>query len=262
MRNRFGSFSLFVTLFPLWAACGGGGGDKAADSTRVEEAALDGVPVIGQFLADCRDGIGWIDGFAAADPLSVGSGSLPQAREVLASGDPDTIPVIGGLVPEASGGSGLEPIGIDETLARIPPEGLSGTLPVVARAPVSCGDLPRPPQSLPDPTDAAGLIVLLDENGLPAGVILATVSGALSDPSDVGLPQGSGTLPEPFASTVAQVLSLLGSLSPTPAPSPSPTPTPTPGSGGQVCGGPFEIPCPPGQICTALGTGWGECIGL
>lgn len=261
-KSSFLSGSMVAPLL-LWAACGGGGGG-GGDPTGVDDNELSSAPLVGQFLAECPDATATIDGFVAQSPLAGEAEDLPASGDVLASGDPDTIEVIGGLVPAAGNPDDLEAISADEAMAMIPPSGLSGSLPVLGQAPVTCGDLPVLIGQLPDPTNAPGLVPVFDPDGDPVGVVLVTVGEAQATIESLGLPVGVDTLPEPFPATIAQLLVTLGPLMPTPTPTGSgaqPTPTPTPASG-QICGGALNIPCPEGQVCVALPGQYGECQGI
>jgi hypothetical protein len=254
----------------LITACSGGGGGGNQDTNGVNATAMSSVPLAGQFLATCSETApasvaATIDSFSAQTPLA-GAAGLPTASEVLASGDPDKIDVIGGLVPSSDDPSTLVPISIEETEAMIPSGGLPADLPVIGNVPITCGDSPQLPTI--DPTDALGLVPVFNEGGDPVALVLVTVSELQSGqvPSVVELPDPSGTLPPPFDSTVSTLLAMLplptatptptavGTVQPTPTMSQTPAPTPTPGG---FCGGPFNIPCPSGQICIV-----GTCQGL
>lgn len=205
---------LGVSPLALLVACsGGGGGGTGVESSALTSAVSD-VPVAGQFLAECVEtGTAVIEGFVQESPLPIDLGDVPSIDTVLAAGDPDQIPVIGGLVPDAGDPSTLVPISIDEALSMIPTTGLPADLPTIGAAPVSCSDVALPSDELPIPTDAVGLVPVFDEAGDPVALVLATVGeaqGSLPDVTDVELPADTDTLPEPFGSTVGSILSLLG----------------------------------------------------
>ena len=250
--------------FALWTACGGSGssggpiGGNNPNPTGVNQSALADVPVVGQFLATCPDPTAMIDSFVAGLPLPAEAAALPSASDALESGDPDTIPVIGGFIPDEANPDQLDALDVDETLAMIPVAGLSGDVPVVGTIAIVCGSVALLPAELGNPTSAPGLIAIFDENGVPVGVILATAgvpTGGTPDVVDVGLPD-TGLLPDELASAVEDLLALLG-LPGDPEPTPSGTPTP-----GAFCH-PVMFPCPTGQICLIVpGDTFGTCEGL
>ncbi len=216
IRGKFKFLALGVAPITLLVACGGSGGGPGAsvDQSGVT-SQIANVPIAGQFLADCLDsGTAVITSFVEQSPLSGVTGSLPTAEDVLAMGDPNNIPVIGGLVPSSGLSTDMIPISIDDALAMIPTSGLPVSLPVIGDAPVSCSDVALPTGSLPDPTSVLGLVPVFNDAGDPVGLVLATVgdlqNGSLPSPSDISLPIGTDTLPAPLASTVTSLLSLLG----------------------------------------------------
>ena len=201
-----------ATSLAMLAACGGGGSGTATEaSTSALTDLVSEVPVAGEFLADCTvTGFAMIDEFVGGLPLPDAPVDLPDVESVLANADANDIPVIGGLVPsDELLGDGLVPVSVDDVLAMIPAGGLPAGLPVSATIPVSCSDLAS--TDLPVPTDALGLIPVFDANGDVVAVILATVSELQNAaPTDLGLPFGTDTLPEPLGSTVATLLGVLG----------------------------------------------------
>jgi hypothetical protein len=212
--------SIFTVLaaspLTMLVACSGGGGGSgtAAEQTTALTSAIEDVPVAGQFLAECTDaGVALIDGFVGELPLPEAPAGLPTAEDVLAMADPNMIPVIGGLVPGGVVPGDLVPISIEDTLEMIPTEGLPTDLPVIGFGSVSCSDVALPEGELPDPTDALGLVTVFDDAGVPVALVLATVgqvqNGGLPEVTDVGLPVGTDTLPEPLGSTVGSLLGLL-----------------------------------------------------
>lgn len=213
-KIRFSALS--VAPIALLVACGGGGGGGEIGSNASQSgltSQIANVPVAGQFLADCLNGTAVINDFVAQSPLSGATGSLPSAQDVLASGDPNAIPVIGGLVPSSEVPTDLVPISADDALAMIPSGDLPVDLTVVGNAPVTCSDVALPESELPDPTSVLGLVPVFNEAGDPVSLVLATVgdvqSGSVPSPSDIALPSGTDTLPDPLGSTISSLLSLL-----------------------------------------------------
>lgn len=224
---------LVLAPFGLWAACGGGGnGDPTAvNGNRASQATL-----AGQFLASCPSSTAIIQSFTGALPITLGQ--APTVGSVLVNGNPNDIPVIGGLVPSLGNPSQLTAISASKAEGMLPGAGIPTSLPVIGTAPVTCGTVPV--STLPDPTHAPGLVPVFNQAGDLRGVVLATVGNPPSgapNVSGLGLPPGTTTLPDPFASVVAQILAVLPLPTPTPTsppatrtPGPSPTPTATPTS--------------------------------
>ena len=270
MRNRYRKLLSGVLMVPfaLWACGGGGGGTSpgGGESTGVVGSSVSEAPVAGQFLADCPADTAMIDGFAPDLSIPGDGSDLPSVGEVLTSGDADAIPVIGGVLQlDENLPAEVQSLDADEALAMIPAGGLSGSLPVLGTAPVTCGDFPALDPS--DPSLAPGLVPVFDPNGEVIGVILATLGGD-DDVIDVGVP--GGVLPAEFEAVVGTLLEILGTVAPQPSPTPTsggsePTPTPTPQPSGGICNESEDITCPTGQICVQnpeYPAGWGNCQGL
>lgn len=212
-KNKPWAWGVAPIVFLVACGGGGGGGVPGTDESGVTGAIAD-VPVAGQFLADClSNGEAIINDFVARSPLTGVTGAIPTAEQVLASGDPNPIEVIGGLVPSDVSGN-LVPIPAGDAMAMIPTSGLPADLDIVGNAPVSCSDAALPTDELPDPTTVLGLVPVFDDTGNPVSLVLATVgdlqSGGLPSPTSLELPGGTDTLPDPLGSTVTSLLSLLG----------------------------------------------------
>ncbi|MGH7857769.1 MAG: hypothetical protein ACREQY_10605 [Candidatus Binatia bacterium] len=226
--ERFGFLGAVPVL--LLVACGGGGGgagggngspsldgggsDAGGGPEPAGSGSLTGaasvIPIAGELLATCLDtGVALIEGFVSSSPVPLDE--APAVSDVLALGDPDLIPVIGGL--QASGVLGsLAPIDVDQALAQIPVAGLPGDLPVVGLAPVACSGLPTSIPDALDPGEAIGLVLIFDASGYPFGVLLATVGSAAGSPptiTDVTLPGTGEVLPQSLVSAVEPLVSSL-----------------------------------------------------
>ncbi|MGH7822392.1 MAG: hypothetical protein ACREQ9_21725, partial [Candidatus Binatia bacterium] len=191
---------------------GSGGSGPGTSQTELDEEEASQAPASGQFLADCQeDGTAVIDEFVAGLGIELPE-ELPTAEEVFASGDPNDVPVVGGLVPDALDPDALESVSAEDAEEMLPAGGLPVDLPIVGLAQVSCSDAPI---SLEDPEHAIGTVPVFDEDGDPVGLVLLTVedvAGTGPAVDDVSLDDELDALPEPFASTIATILALLSGL--------------------------------------------------
>lgn len=211
------TFRLAAILVPLLilAGCGGGGGGGSGDEVEnpppqgstaapLSDAA-GGIPVVGEIIADCTDvGVGLVDTLIDAVDDLVGDSlpvNLPHLADIVELVDPTEIPVIGGLVP---GGAGeLSPISLEALLAQIPGGADLTDLPVLGQLPTVCSSLVDnlPPgaigdpavllAALGDPAGALGLIAILDQEGNPVGLLLASLPAGLMTGGIPGLPAGT-----------------------------------------------------------------------
>src|SRR5690606_32758129 len=138
-------------------------------------------------VADCGDtGIGEIDSIVdAVGGISGGAlpDELPSLEDLLLLADLEGLPLIGGVVPS---GDVLDVIAGDSLVSLVPGVGGLGSLPVLGQMPTVCssllGEIPLDAfldpmtllETLGDPTSALGVIAVLDDAGIPVGVILAT----------------------------------------------------------------------------------------
>ena len=210
-------FAILAALpLGLLGACGAGGTSGTGVSSSALSEVASEVPVAGQFLADCtEDGLALIRDFEGALPVPEPPAEVPAIGDVLALGDPDAIPVIGGLEPPALPEGDLAPTDLDSALSMLPLTGVPAGLPVVGLVPVTCDDVPLPLDELPEPTDALGLIPVFDAGGDPVALVLAVVgqpSPGTPDVTDVALPDPDALLPEPLGGAVGTLVSALDLL--------------------------------------------------
>lgn len=201
--------SLAIAPLALLVACGGGsGGGTTTDTTPQTQnpptvtAALTQVPLGGDVVADCtQTGTGVIDSVINAVSALTGASlptAIPHLSDVVAQADLSKLPVIGGLLM-SSGGS-LVPISAAQVTSLLP-AGVLGlaALPVPTQLPVVCSSLVAflPAGALNDPTalltalgaptNALGVIPVLNASNTPVGVLLATVPGGLVPGSGSGV---------------------------------------------------------------------------
>ena len=215
MEMKTVRLTAFLVPLLILAGCGGGGGGGSSDevenpSPQGSTAApltdsASGIPVVGELIADCTDmGVGLVDTLIdAVDDLAGDSlpANLPHLADIVDLVDPSEIPVIGGLVP---GGEGdLEPISLDDLLAQVPGGLDLGDLPVLGQLPTVCSTLVEalPPgaigdpavllAALGDPAGALGLIAILDQEGNPVALLLASLPAGLMTGGIPGLPAGT-----------------------------------------------------------------------
>lgn len=228
--------TMLVVPFLLLAACGGGGGgsddgspidDPSPDGSTAAPLtdAASGVPVVGEIVADCVDtGVGLVDTLIDAvsdltgDTLPI---AIPHLSDIVDLADLSSIPVIGGLVPTLGGD--LAPISLEDLLAELPIGTSLGDLPVIGQLPVVCSSLVDllPPgaitdpatllATLGDPSNALGLIPVLDGEGNPVSLILASLPSGLAG-------GGLGGIPGLPTGTVIPDLNELSPLDPTSIP--------------------------------------------
>jgi hypothetical protein len=143
-----------------------GGGDASLTLTRYIHRA----PVAGQFLVDAAHATSpAIYNFVADDASPVDMGHLPSLGDVLASGDPSAVPVIGTLVTGGRSGSRLQMI--PGTPAA---HGLSARLPVIGWIPLNVTGHVLATNALPAPSHAVGLIPVVGPDGEAVAVLIAT----------------------------------------------------------------------------------------
>jgi hypothetical protein len=143
-----------------------GGGDASLALTRYIHRA----PVAGQFLVDAAHTTNpAIYNFVADDASPVDMGHLPTLGDVLASGDPSGVPVIGTLVTGAASGSRLQMI--PGTPAA---HGLSARLPVIGWIPLNVTGHVLATDALPPPSHAVGLIPVVGPDNEAVAVLVAT----------------------------------------------------------------------------------------
>lgn len=202
---------ILATPLLVLVACGGGGGgddtDAPGGSTNpppggsaaapLTDAAA-GVPIVGELVADCGNvGIGSVelvvDG-VGGDSLPA---DLPTLDQLLDQAGLAGLPVIGGLIP--SDGQ-LEEISGDSLIALVPDAASLGDLPALGQLPTVCsslvGALPADAftdpsvliATLGDPSSALGVIAVLDDAGVPVGVLLATLPSGLDGGGLGGIP--------------------------------------------------------------------------
>jgi hypothetical protein len=210
------SFRMGILAAPLLmlVACGGGGGGSATDApggnddpvpggsaaAPLTDAAA-GVPVVGELVADCGDtGVGVVD--LVVDAIDGVAGDslpadLPTLDQLLDQAGLAGLPVIGGLIPVDGE---LESVSGDSLIALVPGASALGDLPALGQLPTVCsslvGALPSDAftdpavllETLGDPSAALGVIAILDDAGVPVGVILATLPSGLVGGGLGGIP--------------------------------------------------------------------------
>ena len=212
--RTFRQAALIVPILVL-VGCGGGGGGSSEDGVDNPDPvtsspapltdAASGIPVVGEIVADCTDiGVGVVDTIIDAVDDLVGESlpiALPHLADIVDLVDPSEIPVIGGLIPGVGGDLG--PISLEALLAQVPGGLDLAELPVLGQLPTVCstlvaalpagaiGDPAILLAALGDPAGALGLIALLDQEGNPVGLILASIPGGMMTGGAPGLPIGT-----------------------------------------------------------------------
>jgi hypothetical protein len=211
--GRFLRLAAIVVPLVIFTGCSGGGGgggdgvdnpDPTGNTAQPLNAAGSDVPVVGELIADCNTiGVGIVDTVIDAVNDLVGDAlptALPTLTEILELANADEIPLIGGLVP---GGNGMAPISLQDLLAQVPGGLDIGELPVLGQLPTVCAELAQvlPPgaigdpaillAALGDPAGALGAIAVLDQDGNPVGLLLASLPGGLMGGAAPGLPIGT-----------------------------------------------------------------------
>lgn len=235
-----------LALAPMivFTACGDGGGGGIGTSSGSNanaslpppvNATVTSVPLVGNVVADCANtGVGVVDQIInTVNALAGGSlpTSLPTLTSLLATGTStlQTLPVIGGLIPDGVGGlttiGGLNALSLLPT--NVPLVSTLGGLSVIGQLPTVCSSIvgALPPLALTNPsaivgalgspTAILGLIPIFNASNNPVGLLLATLPAGL-DPSSVvpiSLP-GVGSLPD-LTSLIPLDLSTLPAVGPT-----------------------------------------------